>query len=326
MTIKVIKPGLLTTVQDRGRRRFQKYGVIVGGAMDEFALRAANVLVGNDESAAALEVTMVGPTLEFQAAGVIAVCGGNLSPAVDGREVPLWRPIYVHKGAVLSFGAAVSGCRAYVAAAGGIDVPLVMGSASTYLRAGIGGLHGRALGAGDVLRCGPRAALVAANEMPNPWRSANWFISTEIIPLYEPDPMVRVMKGKQYEYFTPESKDRLFEAAFRVTPHSDRMGYRMEGPKLSLSNPREMITSAVTAGTIQIPPEGHPIVLLADRQTTGGYPVIAQVAAVDLPLVAQVKPGGYIRFTEITLEAAQELFLLRELEIRRLQQAVRLKK
>ncbi|WCR29973.1 biotin-dependent carboxyltransferase family protein [Paenibacillus thiaminolyticus] len=320
--MRVEAAGLLTTVQDSGRVGFQKYGVLASGAMDTVALRLANLLAGNQEGAAALEITLLGPKLVFDKAAVIALAGGNLSPAVDGVSLPLWRQVYIPAGKTLTFGRAVSGCRIYLAVAGGIHVPEVMGSRSTYLRAGMGGFCGRALQAGDVLETGASTlwrGMASDEAVVLPWGASH-----ELRPAYLDDPVLRVVRGPEYYRFDEESRRKLWTERFRVTPQSDRMGYRVEGEPLALAEPLDMVSSAVGAGTIQVPPEGNPIVLLADRQTAGGYPRIAHVISVDLPLIAQVKPGGQIRFEEVSLEEAQELYVMREHSIAQFRQGLAL--
>ncbi|WP_027416360.1 biotin-dependent carboxyltransferase family protein [Aneurinibacillus terranovensis] len=331
MNINVLRPGLLTTVQDAGRYGFQKYGVIVGGAMDLFALRMANILVGNEEAAAGLEMTVMGPALEFTDDALIAICGGSLSPAVNGQVVPEWRPVYVKKGAVLTFEGLVSGCRAYLAIAGGFHVPQILGSYSTYLRAGIGGYEGRALKKGDVLQ-GNSPSDWARRQMLSLKKAefsygavADWGISFELVPAYSSQPVVRVLRGAQFEAFTSESRKKFFETPYRVTPQSDRMGYRLSGEKMELSSPLELISEAVSAGTIQVPPEGQPIILLSDRQTTGGYPKVAHIITVDLPVIAQTKPGESVRFQQVSLEEAHALYIKRERDIKQVKQAIALR-
>ncbi|NGP62192.1 biotin-dependent carboxyltransferase family protein [Paenibacillus thiaminolyticus] len=290
MSIRVEAAGLLTTVQDSGRVGFQKYGVLASGAMDTVALRLANLLAGNQEGAAALEITLLGPKLVFDKAAVIALAGGNLSPAVDGVSLPLWRPVYIPAGKTLTFGRAVSGCRA--------------------------------LQAGDVLETGASTlwrGMASDEAVVLPWGASH-----ELRPAYLDDPVLRVVRGPEYYRFDEESRRKLWTERFRVTPQSDRMGYRVEGEPLALAEPLDMVSSAVGAGTIQVPPEGNPIVLLADRQTAGGYPRIAHVISVDLPLIAQVKPGGQIRFEEVSLEEAQELYVMREHSIAQFRQGLAL--
>lgn len=320
--LKIIKGGLQTTVQDLGRTGFQKYGVIASGAMDPFAHRTANLLVGNAEQEATLEIALAGPTIEFQESAFIAICGADLSPTIDGVSVKRWRTLSVNKGSILKFGAPRTGCRAYVAIAGGISVAPVMNSKSTYLRAGIGGFHGRALDAGDELPIGRIAdeAIEALRKASD--QEVDWQIPA---PRYSAEPIVRLMRGRQFDLFNSTSQQRLFTEAFSVSTDSDRMGYRLEGPQLSLTEPKELISEAVAFGSIQVPADGNPIILLADRQTTGGYPKIGQIASVDLPLATQLKPGDRIRFKEITLEEAQTLFIEQEQQIRQLKVGIRLK-
>lgn len=331
LIIEVRKPGMLTTVQDAGRQGYQKHGVIVSGAMDEFALRVANLLVGNAEREAVLEMTMIGPALHFRADALIAVCGGDLAPTREGVPVPQWQPVWVAAGSTLEWKQAKAGCRACLAIAGGLSVPQVMGSKSTFLRAKIGGFSGRALQGNDVLELGARTARqeerierlrVKANGSPmlaEPVSPA-W----EIFPNYDLTPEVRVLLGREFERFDEESRRSFFQEAYAVTPQSDRMGYRLQGGALQLAKPFELISEAVSIGTIQVPQEGNPILLLADRQTTGGYPRIAQVITADLPLLAQVKPGGSVRFRQVTIGEAHAALLERERNLAKLRLALAL--
>jgi antagonist of KipI len=307
MSIKVVKPGLLTTIQDLGRYHYGKYGVIVSGAMDRFAHCAANWLVGNDEREATLEITLLGPTLSFEQDGWIAIAGGHLSPTIGGLEVPMWRPVFVRKGAVLAFGKPVAGCRAYLAVAGGVDIPDVMGSKSTYLRAAIGGVEGRAVQAGDIIAAKPGHMLPLP--LDRPFAAVHWSVHASIFPAYNMHPTVRVLRGRQFDQFNQESRRAFFEEVYEVTSQSDRMGYRLAGPALSLEQPKELISETVSLGTIQVPSDGNPIILLADRQTLGGYPKIAQVASIDIPVIAQVPPQGKLSFQEIAMEEAEALYL-----------------
>lgn len=324
MSIRILRPGLLTTIQDTGRFGYQQQGVIVSGAMDAFALRIANLLVGNAEDEAALEITLMGPSLRFEADLLISICGGNLSPAVDGNPVPLWRPVYVRSGTTLEFGACRTGARAYLAVSGGFDVPIVMRSRSTYLRAGIGGFEGRALQEGDVLRAGVPSApatlymtRLAGRTGSCPFHAADWFVGGELLPVYAPNPSIRVIRGHEFGRFAAESQALFLSGGYQVTPQSDRMGYRLKGPVLKLkeSEEGEMLSEAVSFGTVQVPSDGNPIILMADCQTIGGYPKIAQVATVDLPVLAQVKPGETIRFAEISVQEAERLYLKRETDM-----------
>ncbi|MBA4601850.1 5-oxoprolinase subunit C family protein [Thermoactinomyces mirandus] len=329
MSIKVIRAGMLTSIQDLGRYGMQKHGIIVSGAMDPFALRVGNLLVGNEEREAALEITMLGPTLQFLEDSLIAICGGNLSPKIDGHKIPGWRPILVKKGSILEFGAARSGCRAYLTLAGGFDIPQVMGSRSTYLRAGLGGFQGRALKKGDILNL--RAPSELANKMKDSlskttgvqlFSTSKWSVSNRLLSFYQKKTIIRVLPGNQFYRFTWDSRKKFFTRDFFITQQSDRMGYQLKGPQTRLSEPLELVSEAVSTGTVQIPPAGNPIILMADRQTTGGYPKIAQIINVDIPILAQIKPGEKIRFQMVTLEESQELYRTREVEIRKLKLAI----
>ncbi|WP_284641593.1 biotin-dependent carboxyltransferase family protein [Paenibacillus silviterrae] len=329
MSILVESPGLLTTVQDLGRYGHRGIGVSVGGAVDTFALRAANALVGNEPQHAALELTMLGATLRFREDALVALCGAELDArAVEGPPLPGWRPVLVRSGTTLRLGPARRGLRAVLAVAGGIAVPAPLASRSTLVRARLGGLAGRALAAGDLLPVGPLPALAASLRAQlaaaeGPLVPAPWALAAQARPPYAEHPVIRVVRGREAEAFEASSLERFFSAAWRLTPQSDRMGCRLDGSPLALRAPLEMISEAVVPGTIQVPPAGRPIVLLSDAQTTGGYPRIAQAAAVDLPLIAQVRPGGTLRFTEISQAEAQALYLARELELQALQASVR---
>jgi len=332
MSITVLRPGLLTSIQDLGRYGYQKYGVIVSGGMDSYALRLANLLVGNEEGEALLEMTLMGPWLLVEKDILIAITGGDLSPTINGESIPMWRPVYIKGGSILQFGACMSGCRSYLAVAGGYEIPEVMGSKSTYLRAGIGGFQGRALVQGDSIELrAPQEISFRLVEslkkrlLSHSFISTSWHIKKPLMTRNSKQSTVRVTTGSQFEYFTPESKKQLFQCPFRVTTQSDRMGYRLSGPVLQLEEPLEMVSEAVALGTIQVPPDGNPILLLADRQTVGGYPKIAQAATVDVSIVAQIKPGGLILFQEISLAEAEQLYVARETEIENLGIAIQLK-
>ncbi|RKD21773.1 hypothetical protein BEP19_14220 [Ammoniphilus oxalaticus] len=313
MSLKVIDGGLLTTVQDLGRVGYQKYGVIVSGAMDSIAFSIANLLVGNRENEAALEITMLGPTLQFQKDHLIAICGANLQPTINQRSVPLWRPVWVKKGSILQFGQPKLGCRAYLAVGGGLALRETLGSRSTYLRAALGGFEGRSLQKGDCLQVKPR--ITNYDEVDwvgvKQFETVNWAIAYEQFMAYQSKPLIRIIRGPQFESFTEESQRQFFLQSFQINPQSDRMGYRLSGANLKLKSPLEMLSEPVTNGTIQVPPSGEPILLLADRQTVGGYPKIGYVITVDLPIVAQLKPGDHIYFREVSLEEAQRCWLER---------------
>ncbi|MFD1019901.1 5-oxoprolinase subunit C family protein [Thalassobacillus hwangdonensis] len=330
--MKVMKSGLLTSIQDLGRYGNQKHGVIASGVMDPEAHRIANLLVGNEENASTMEITIMGPVLEFQEDALISICGADLTPMIDGVPVGMWRPIFIKRGSELRFGQIKHGCRSYLAVAGGYDVPEVMGSASTYLRAGIGGYKGRQLEKEDVisfLAPSEQAEFMIAElrETSNEqnFSAMDWYVATEFVPVVQPEEPIRIVKGREYDRFTTESQQDLEASSFKVDTKSDRMGYRLTGQTLQMNDKEDMISEAVAFGTIQVPAEGNPIILLADRQTTGGYPKIAQIATVDLPKIAQTKPGESITFTLISLEEAQRLYLERERNIQYLKTGIKYK-
>ncbi|MGH7593958.1 MAG: biotin-dependent carboxyltransferase family protein [Gemmatimonadales bacterium] len=317
MNILVRRPGLLSTVQDAGRPGWQFLGVGPGGAMDTLALRLANILVANRPPAAALELTLTGPVLQFEADRLIAVTGGALSPTINGAPIPAGRAVLIRGGNELAFGQCTVGCRAYLAIAGGIDVPMVLGSSATNLRAHFGGFEGRPLRAGDRLSVGTPSIDATQLSARLARSSASWVadragLSGEIPVRIAPDAPVRLLPGADVDRLSGESRMALFNRPFRVSTQSDRMGYRLDGPRLALEAGVEKTSEGVTWGTVQLPPDGQPIILLADRQTTGGYPVIGHVAAVDLPVVAQRKPGDALRFTAAALGEAQRALIQRE--------------
>ena len=306
--MKILDPGLMTTVQDLGRFGFQQDGIPSSGAMDPQALSIANTLVGNAANEAGLELTLKGPTIEFRHDAVISICGADLSPEIADVGLPNWRAIFVMEGTVLRFGEAVWGCRAYLAVAGGIDVPEIMNSKSTYLRAAVGGFEGRVLRAGDSLAVGSARTRVASGARfgPLPFALAEQrVLPADAMTLYELNRPVRVLRGPHFDMFDDRERNVFMKEAFKVSTSSDRMGYRLAGPLLDSSEREELVSSAVLAGTVQVPPSGEPIVLMADRQTTGGYPVIGIVATADLPRVAQMRPGDDVRFAEVSLQRAQ---------------------
>ena len=311
----VAAAGAPATVQDLGRTGHQRTGMVAGGAMDAFALQVANLLVGNERGAAALEVGAGRLTLRALDAGVAAVCGAPLGAELGGRPAPLWRSFAFGRGQELAWRGASAGAWAYLAVAGGIEVEPVLGSRSTYLRAGLGGLGGRVLRVGDEL---------SAGEAPRRQeRLAGRALAPADLPPVGPNAAVRTMRGPDFALLGADSAREFFSAEYRVTPRSDRMGYRLSGPALERPAGAEALSEPVAAGAVQAPPDGQPILLMADRQTCGGYPVVAAVASADLPLAAQVRPGGTIRFVEVSLDAAQELAAAREELLRVLESACR---
>ncbi len=293
---EVIKPGALTTVQDLGRTGWQHYGIPVGGPMDRQAARVANILLGNDENTPLLEATVTGPELRFLRDTWIAVTGAEV------RGVPGWRPCRVRAGQVVSLTELTNGTCIYIAVAGGLEVAPVMGGAGTLLSAGVGGWNGRALQAGDRLGARPGEQEI----------SVNWSASVGFKAPTGGDVVVRCLCGAQWEWFSPASRRAFFAKPFKVTAKSDRMGMRLDGPTLRLEEKRELASEGVGFGSVQVPPDGSPIVLMADRQTIGGYPKIGDVISVDLPRLAQARPGDLVRFKETTIEEAQALYLEQE--------------
>lgn len=299
--IEILKGGLLTTVQDQGRFGYQAYGVGISGAMDGFALAAGNLLLGNPEGAAGLEVTILGPALRFYRETRFAVTGADLAPRLNETPVSSWTVHRALRGSVLSFGPRRSGVRAYLAVAGGFDVPVVMGSRSTYLLGGFGGLEGRPLKAGDCLPPGPA---------PEDQKYPEGFVFPENLrPPYRKNPRLRAVLGPFRDFFSAEGVETFFSEEYRITPSSDRMGYRLQGKPITRRNPGELITCGLANGTVQVPPEGQPILLLADRQTIGGYPILATLIQADLPLAAQSAPGDAVRFEAVSPDEARKTFL-----------------
>lgn len=299
--LEIIKPGLLTTVQDQGRWGYQGYGVGIAGAMDAFALSAANRLVGNPEEFAGLEMTIQGPTLRFQRETLFALTGADLAPRLDATPISNWAAHLAPPGSILSFGGRKSGVRAYMAVSGGIDVPLIMGSRSTYLLGRFGGQDGRPLKARDILPMG--TAPVGAS------RLVGGRFPENLRPSYQKNPRLRAILGPFQDFFSEEGLATFLSTPYTITPNSDRMGYRLEGKFIARRQTRELITCGLANGTIQVPPNGQPILLLADRQTIGGYPIIATVIHADLPLLAQCAPGDQLSFSEVTPDQARKAFL-----------------
>jgi antagonist of KipI len=318
--MRIRKPGLLTTVQDLGRPGYQQYGIVVGGALDTFAARAANLCAGNDDNAALLEMAQTGADLVFDQDTLIAWGGADFDARVSGQPLPRDRAVRLAAGEVVSFGLARSGLRAWLAIAGGIDVPLVMGSRTTYRRAGIGGHQGRPLVAGDALKLfapTPWAQQILASLTAGQKRAVTWTVRPETMGKPARPGVVRALRGPECDWFAKEAQRAFFAAEWTVTKEADRMGVRLSGPELPLLTPREMISSSVNAGTVQVPPAGQPIVLLPSRQSIGGYPRLAAVVTADLGRFTQMRPGDKVRFEETTLAAAHDIYLARERDLAR---------
>ncbi len=300
-TFEVIQPGPLTTVQDLGRYGYQQYGVPVSGAMDNYALRVANLLVGNNEGEAGLEITLLGPQLRLLKDTVVAITGADLSPMLNNNPLPMWAAVMVSGGATISFHWPKRGCRSYLAVAGGIDIPKVMGSSSTYVKSNIGGVEGRPLRAGDCLKSGQARPGILARKLP-----------PQYVPEYRNQSELRVILGPQDDHFTEKGIHDFLHSEYTISTEADRVGYRLQGPRIEHKAGADIISDGIPLGAVQVPGNGLPIVLMADRQTTGGYAKIATVITVDVAKLAQAKPGDKVRFRQITEEAAHQA--LREYE------------
>ncbi len=295
---RVIKPGFFTTIQDLGRFGFQRYGVPVSGAMDTYAFVAANLLLDNKPGDACLEITLLGPELEFLKDTQIAITGADLTITLNEELVAPWRTIPVCKGDIFSFGFPKSGCRAYLAVKGGIKVPPVLGSKSTYVRGEFGGFKGRHLKVDDLIETESSSLLKTGFLLPQ-----------EYVPKYDREITVEVVLGPQRDYFTDKGLETLLCGSYVATTESDRMGYRLEGPKAERKSSMEMVSDAIPVGAVQVPREGKPIIVMRDAQTTGGYPKIAVVTTPDVSRLGQVKPNDKIRFCEISIRKAREKLL-----------------
>lgn len=298
MGMKILSGGFMTTIQDMGRYGYQETGMSVSGVMDTRSTALANILVGNDENEAVLEITMMGPMIEFTEDNIIALTGGDLGAKINGTAMPRYQAVSVKKGQTLSFGGMFGGSRAFLAVAGGLDVPVVMGSKSTNLKSKIGGLEGRKLGTGDEI------AFAAPK---------TWLPNMELRKLPIPDftaksHVLRVLMGPQDDAFTPAGIQTFLNSTYTISNEYDRMGCRMQGDVIEHKNGGDIITDGISFGAVQVPSHGNPIVMMADHQTTGGYTKIANVISVDLPILAQCMPGCKIQFQAVTIEEAQELY------------------
>jgi biotin-dependent carboxylase-like uncharacterized protein len=263
--------------------------------MDQFSLVAANVLVGNEPGCACLETTIVGPELEALRGTQVAVTGAECSPRINAQSVSTWRTLSLEKGDVLSFGSVRSGCRAYLSVSGGLDVPLVLGSRSTFVRGGFGGLGGRALKSGDVIGCFNAAPLGVEYSLPE-----------KLLPSFADCVEARVVLGPQKDMFTDEGVNTLLSGLFRTTSEADRMGYRLEGPRITHKKGADIVSDALLPGAVQVPQDGRPIVVMRDAQTTGGYSKVAVVITPDLCVLGQTMLGGSVRFSKVSVGEAQQ--------------------
>lgn len=306
-SMKILHPGLLTTVQDKGRYGYQAFGVPVSGVMDRYSMYLANYLVGNNISEAVLEVTLMGPGIEFLCDTLIGVTGAGFKMFLNDEQVGINETIEVKKWDILSVRSPGEGIRGYIAFAGGIDVPVVMESKSTYIRGSFGGYKGRKLKEGDLLEIGKKPSKYLFRKIPS-----------EIVKnIYEKDVLDTII-GPDIDKFTKEGIEVFLNSEYTITGQCDRMGYRLDGNKIEHADNADIISSPVQFGTVQVPGDGKPIVLMADRQTSGGYAKIGCVSSVDLACLSQKKPGDKIRFREISVEQAQRNYRLMNDKIGRL--------
>jgi antagonist of KipI len=287
---------MLTSLQDKGRFGYQFLGIAEAGAMDMFSFVAANRLVGNPDNAAALEITVLGPTLRFLNRAVFSLTGADLTAALDVKALKPGFTYLAQKGQQLSFGRRKLGVRSYLGIAGGFEAPQVLGSRSTYIYAGFGGIEGRMLAKGDILTRLPPEAEPETNRLP-----------PKLLLPPEGSRLLRVIMGPHEDRFTSEGQNVFLNQTFQVTPESNRMGYRLAGPKISHSDSPIVVSESTPLGAVQVPGQGTPVILLRERGTTGGYTKIACIITPDLDIIAQVPPGGEVRFKSVELQVAHQL-------------------
>ena len=318
MSVSVIKSGLLTTLQDAGRVGHAALGVGTAGPLDTGAFRLANALVGNTDNAAALEITLIGPQLRFDTDATIALAGAEFDALLDNVHAAQWQPLHVAAGSVLDCGRARRGARAYLAIAGGFAGTPVLGSMATDVNAGLGPFGGRPLRGGDTLALA-RPAKVGERDRK---RMRMWSLDPR--PWFDPDSSrpIDLVRGAHFDALDEASRGALLGREFRISADSNRVGLRLAGVRLELRQPLELVSEAVAVGTLQLPPGGQPIALMAEHPTTGGYPRIGQIAAIDLPRLAQRRPGECVRFAEIALDDAQTRYVARERTLARLTDAI----
>lgn len=304
-SLHIVKPGLLTTVQDLGRYGHQASGVPVAGPMDTFSHRVANQLVGNDANAATLEVTLIGPEMIVEASTTMAIAGAQFEVTCDDRSIAIGSSFAVTRGQRLKFGRILQGARAYLAVAGGIQTQPVLGSRATHLVSHMGGFGGRALAAGDQLP-------IVDDAQARPQRK-----SAGLVLPSKGRALLRVIPGPQADWFERDALKTMDGVSFRISPQSNRMGYRLQGPPLVRLHDRELISEPLGIGAIQVPAAGEPILLMADRQTAGGYPKIGYVISADLPLAGQLAPGDFIEFNLCTQQEAIAALIARERQLLR---------
>jgi antagonist of KipI len=334
MKIRILSAGYLTSVQDLGHTGFRQAGVCVGGALDSHALRVANAVVGNEDDAAGLETTLGKVRIQFEDRRVVAWCGGRFTVRINGEDLLPGHAALVGNSDELLMNAPTTGARAWLAVSGGIDVPKILGSRSTDLRGNFGGYEGRSLRDGDLLSLGHAESLKERrfetateqrqrSQLVAPWIS-KWSAPTNWASLAKENAVLRIIRGSDWNRFTNAAQASLVSTSFTVTQDSDRMGVRLEGLKLDRVDAGDLLSEAVAPGTLQVPPSGQPILLLADCQTIGGYPKIAHVISVDLPVAAQLWSGDAVHFHEVSLAEAKRLLREREEDFARFRVGLRL--
>ncbi len=297
--IIVESPGFLSTVQDGGRYGYQRYGIPPSGAMDEFAFQVGNILVGNERNAAGIEITLAGFSVKFDGDFEIAVTGADLNATVNGKKIETWRSTYVKRGDILKFERVNKNIRAYLCVNGGIDVPRIFGSRSTYMRMNMGGFQGRKLQKGDILPVGSPSSL----------STSSMKVNDSILSLVYSPRNIRVIPGPENKLFSKKDLDLFFSSLYSITNQSDRMGYKLKGPSLNSKRiSHDIISNGIVKGAIQVPSNGQPIIMMAEHQTIGGYAKIATVISADISLLSHMKPADKIYFEKITLEEAHQLY------------------
>jgi antagonist of KipI len=325
MQILINKPGILSTIQDLGRTGYQNSGIPVAGAMDPIAAQIANILVGNRRNAPVIELTYGNVEMTTETELLICCCGGGATLFAGEKELPSWKPLFVPAGIKLVFKNQDTGSRTYIAAAGGWQSSVMLGSGSTYLPAKMGGFGGRALQKHDRVetekRISPVSQALLVQLGGDKINSPSWGAFISNIVDYSTR-VIRILKEQEFEWFSKESQQDIFYEPYELSRQCDRMGIQLTGKPLTIQNKKQLLSTSVNKGTIQVTPAGTMILLMADCQTTGGYPRIARVAAIDLPVCAQLKPGDKISFEEIGLHEAEDLYLQQQEKLLELEQAV----
>lgn len=313
MKIEIENGGILTTIQDGGRFGYEQFGVSPGGPMDYHAMQIANLLVDNNKTETCLEMTIMGPTLRFRSSAVIAITGADMKAMLNDKPVSRYRAVMVCAGDILRFGMAEEGCRTYLAVAGGFLIPEVMGSKGTMVAHGFGGYQGRKLAKGDALILAKKVESLP--NMPSRW--------TTIDRYHREEKILRVIMGPQDDRFSEKGIQSFLKGTYEVTSEFDRMGYRLKGPVIEHKEDGNIISDGIVTGSIQVPTDGQPIVMLSEHQTIGGYTKIATIITIDLPVIGQCKAKDKIRFQKVSLEEAHRLYRAYEAEVQALIQKIK---